>query len=153
MNRRVRLHQWVVWTGVLGVALIRASGWATSVQGPVIQHSPQGLRITVHLGFASQAHEFPPAAWRVLDLVGRMLKDHVLYHRVITIVGHANDSEDGEVNRELSAHRALAVQRYFVEHHGIAATRLPVVARGEAAPLDRENPQAALNRRIEFRSQ
>ena len=153
MNRQMSLCQWVVWMVAIGIAVVEASGGAMPIQGPVLQQSSQGLRITVSLGFAPQADDLPPAALRVLDQVGRMLKDDVLYHRVIAIVGHANDSEYVDVNWELSARRALVVQRYLVEHHGIAATRLLVVAKGEGEPLDRENPRAVLNRRIEFLSQ
>src|SRR5947209_17617145 len=113
MKRRRHVHAWIAWVAVLGVLCVHASGWA---QGPVLQHAPQGVRITVQLEFAPQTHELPPTAARVLDQVGRMLKDDVLHQRTIAIVGHANDSEYVDVNWTLSERRALAVQQYLVAH-------------------------------------
>src|SRR5438132_12902979 len=120
MTRRMHVQSWIAWVGVLGVICVHASGWA---QGPVLQHTPQGVRITVQLGFAPQKHELPPTAARVLDQVGRMLKDDVLHYRTIAIVGHANDSEYVDVNWVLSERRALAVQQYLVQHQSIPMTR------------------------------
>src|SRR5262245_34313276 len=150
MTRRLQGHLWIVWGAVLGVLCMHGRGWA---QGPVWQQTPQGVRITVQLGFAPQTHELPPKAARVLDQVGRILKDDVLHARTIAIVGHANDSEYVDVNWTLSERRALAVQQYLVEHHSIPITRLLVVAKGEGEPLDRANPRSERNRCIQFLSQ
>lgn len=146
-----------IWiAGLLTVGIVWGSPTGqrdVSLQGPVIQHAPHGIRIVVHLGFAPTSSALPPEALPVLDQVGRLLKDDLLHQYTIAIIGHANDSVYVDVNWLLAGLRALAVQQYLVQYHGIAATRLSVSSRGESSPHDPVNPQAAVNRYIEFVSQ
>jgi hypothetical protein len=53
-------------------------------------------------------------------------------------------------NRRLSYRRAVAVQQYLSNAHGLPRARLPVVGRGKAALYDPAHPFAPSNRRVEF---
>lgn len=69
----------------------------------------------------------------------------------VVIEGHTDAAGSHEYNIMLSLRRAMAVKRYLVRAHGIAAENLKVVGVGKSAPLNRANPNAPENRRVEFR--
>src|SRR5690606_21589013 len=83
------------------------------------------------------------------------LRDHLAAHPeilVLEIEGHADGSGTDAYNDALSRRRAEAIRDWLVEH-GVAAERLRVSARGEAAPLEDEETDDARvqNRRARFR--
>ena len=47
--------------------------------------------------------------------------------------------------------RAMTVFKLLVERHGIEPVRLMPVGKGSSEPLDELNPEAANNRRVQFR--
>ena len=81
----------------------------------------------------------------------------VLNHELMTgkqvrIEGHADASGPETYNLSLSQLRARAVQAYLVEEGRVDASRLTHVGKGEIEPYDRKNPEAGINRRVEFRN-
>lgn len=74
-------------------------------------------------------------------------------HARIIIEGHTDASGSPEYNIYLSLKRASIVKEYMVRHHGIAPANLAVVGMGESNPLNKKNPYAQENRRVEFRAE
>jgi outer membrane protein OmpA-like peptidoglycan-associated protein len=71
----------------------------------------------------------------------------------VVIEGHTDALGSDEYNLVLAFKRAMAVKTYLVQRHGVEPDSLRVVALGEAAPLNRANPSAPENRRVEFRAE
>ncbi|MEM9127922.1 MAG: OmpA family protein [Pseudomonadota bacterium] len=71
---------------------------------------------------------------------------------VFQIIGHTDSSGSAEYNQNLSLLRAKEVKRFLVGDCGIADERLEVLGVGEAEPLNKDNPRADENRRVEFQA-
>lgn len=69
---------------------------------------------------------------------------------VLRIIGHTDSSGSAAYNATLSTLRAEEVKRHFVEECGIASDRLLAIGVGEEQPLNKSNPRADENRRVEF---
>jgi outer membrane protein OmpA-like peptidoglycan-associated protein len=84
------------------------------------------------------------------------LREYLSAHgeiRVLEIEGHADGSGAPEYNDALSQRRAEAIRDWLVEH-GVEPERLRVAARGELAPVERDEAEEAerqQNRRARFR--
>ena len=135
---------------LLGSSMLVVSG---EIGGPVIQESPQGTLISVDLQFADGQHVLDVEAQQLLDKIGRMLDDAILYGRPVTIIGHANDTDYIDLNWQLAKQRAMNVRNYLVSVHGIDLQRLSIAAKADHYPADSANIKAHFNRRIEFLSQ
>ncbi len=85
-----------------------------------------------------------------LDAVGRMLKAKNLKDKSLIIEGHADAKGGYDYNLTLSELRAQAVKRYLVSVHGIDEKRLLCVGKGNTELLNRDQPFAAENRRVQF---
>ena len=71
---------------------------------------------------------------------------------VFQIIGHTDSAGSAEYNQNLSLLRAKEVKRFLVGDCGIAEQRLEVLGVGEAEPLNKDNPRADENRRVEFQA-
>lgn len=109
---------------------------------------PGGLSLPVQFEFDSAT--ILPAAQEQLDALAEGIK-RLPASRTVTIEGHTDASGSDEYNQQLSRRRAAAVKRYLVETHGIESRRLHDVGRGERQPIEGSHPNAAENRRVEFR--
>ena len=68
------------------------------------------------------------------------------------IVGHTDATGAPSYNEQLSLLRAEEVKRHLVNDCGIGAERLQAVGVGEAFPANADDPNAELNRRVEFQA-
>ena len=68
------------------------------------------------------------------------------------VSGHADNSGDREINKKLSASRALAVKAYLVKH-GVAADRVNTIGYGDTKPISNNKTIEGrrINRRVEVR--
>jgi len=105
---------------------------------------------TARIPFAWDSAQLAPEAHRLLDTLAEVLQDALLADKVIRIEGHTDSAGSEAYNRRLSYRRALAVQQYLVEAHGLPRSRLPVVGKGKADLYDLAHPLAPSNRRVEF---
>lgn len=71
---------------------------------------------------------------------------------VFRIVGHTDSAGSASYNERLSLLRAQEVKRHLVGDCGIESTRLQAVGVGEQFPLDKDDPRADANRRVEFQA-
>lgn len=73
------------------------------------------------------------------------------FARPFVIEGHTSATGTRAHNLWLSRERAASVKRYLVQRHGIPAGALRTVGLGFSLPLNRADPNAAENRRVQFR--
>lgn len=69
----------------------------------------------------------------------------------MVVEGHTDASGSAQRNLMLSWDRAMTVFKVLVERHGIEPNRLQPVGKGSLEPLEPANPEAAGNRRVQFR--
>jgi OmpA-OmpF porin, OOP family len=72
---------------------------------------------------------------------------------LITITGHTDAYGSALYNIDLSLRRAMAVRAYLVQVHGIPARRLVAMGKGKSEPLNRANPFAPENRRVQVHAE
>jgi outer membrane protein OmpA-like peptidoglycan-associated protein len=117
---------------------------------PADHRTSEAATLSLPVQFAFDSAEILPAARPQLDALAvgiRLLAPH----SVVIFEGHTNAIGSDAYNLSLSRARAQAVREYLVHHHGIEATRLKTVAYGESRPIEGSDPNAALNRRVQFR--
>lgn len=71
---------------------------------------------------------------------------------VFQIIGHTDSSGKASYNERLSLLRAQEVKRFLVGDCGMPETRLKALGMGETAPLNKSDPRADENRRVEFQA-
>ena len=108
--------------------------------------------IILRVDFDFDSDQLTSQAKVQLDELGRALNSDRLISRRFELAGHTDGVGSAEYNKVLSQRRAEAVARYLREHHGVEAGRLEAVGRGEDELLNRVNPSAAENRRVEVRN-
>ena len=106
--------------------------------------------LSLPVRFAFDSAEILPAARSQLDALAEGIK-LLSPERVVTVEGHTDAVGSDAYNLELSRVRSHAVRDYLVQRHGIDAARLKTVAYGEGRPIEGSDPNAALNRRVQFR--
>jgi OOP family OmpA-OmpF porin len=106
------------------------------------------LSLPVHFEFDSAA--ILPAAREQLDALADGIKLLPPSRRIV-IEGHTDASGSEQYNDQLSLRRAEAVKRYLVQHHGLEARRMQATGLGERHPIAGLEPEAADQRRVQFR--
>lgn len=106
--------------------------------------------MTMNIRFAFDSYELTADATTTLDRVANVLNSDLMQDKSIIIEGHTDAVGTDNYNLTLSTQRALAVQFYLFEQHFIPMDRLQVTGKGEAELYDPANPNAGLNRRVEF---
>lgn len=132
------------------VAAVDDDTASTDAAGTSTAKGPSALALPVQFGFDSA--EIQPAARRQLDALAegiRMLPPA----QPVTIEGHTDAVGAAQYNEQLSQRRAQSVKQYLVATHGINPARLRVVGMGQRSMLPDLAPDAAENRRVQFRGE
>ena len=87
-----------------------------------------------------------------LDVLGRALSSDRLKGQAIEIVGHTDAKGTVAYNDALSQRRAAAVVSYIVSKFAVDSLLVSSSGMGERQLLDEDNPEAAVNRRVEIRN-
>jgi len=106
--------------------------------------------LSIPIRFEFDSSEVVPVARRQLDAIAEGIR-HLPASRVVTIEGHTDAIGTDGYNLALSLRRAAAVKSYLVRVHGIDPARLKEVGFGRQKPLPGTRPEAAENRRVQFR--
>ena len=106
--------------------------------------------LSLPVRFAFDSADILPAARTQLDALAEGIK-LLAPDSIVTVEGHTDAVGAAAYNLELSRVRARAVRDYLVQRHGIEAARLKTVAYGESRPIEGTDPNASLNRRVQFR--
>lgn len=132
--------------------LFPSSGRSIVIGGSTTKAAPEGpklfgLLINFEFGTSTIVEESLP----FLDSVGQMLNLDSVRSESIVIEGHTDAIGEKHFNDGLSQERALAVKDYLVSVHNVDRSRLHPVGKGEKELFDANNPNAAVNRRVQFR--
>jgi outer membrane protein OmpA-like peptidoglycan-associated protein len=101
--------------------------------------------------FAFDSAQLQPAALEQLDAVAQGFK--LLDGQIVLMIeGHTDAHGKSTYNQSLSQRRADSVRKYLVEKHGIDVQLLKVEGKGANDPINRGNPFAGENRRVQFRA-
>lgn len=134
------------------VALAKTStrAQASAPAAPRDSSSDDASALSLPVRFAFDSAEILPAARAQLDALADGIKLLEPTH-VVTVEGHTDAVGSEAYNLELSRARARAVRDYLVQRHGIDGARLKTVGYGEARLVEDADPNAAVNRRVQFR--
>ena len=108
--------------------------------------------IDLKVNFAFDSARLNNESLLTLDALGRALSSEELKGQAIEIVGHTDAKGTLEYNDALSQRRAVAVVTYIVRNFTLDPALLSSKGMGERQLLDKDNPEAAINRRVEIRN-
>jgi len=130
-----------------GLALVADGGQVTEVDFSPVEPAQQ-VNIQIAFDLDSAALR-PDQVTKLAPLCEAMAQMPDTRFRVI---GHTDARGDESYNDTLSVHRAAAVEDYLSGDCGIAVSRLEAVGVGERYLADAKNPEAEVNRRVEFQA-
>lgn len=123
-----------------------AAGQAPQEASP---EEPDAFALPIRFAFDSS--RLLPGAADQLDSVAEGLK--LLDGQVaLMIEGHTDAHGKAAYNQALSQRRADAVRKYLIDRHGIDAQLLKTQGKGASDPINKSNPFAGENRRVQFRA-
>lgn len=129
------------------ISNIRVAGGGTQLYDRLMA---EGRVSTQGIYFATGSDTIRPESTGTLTEIARMLAQNSDLR--LRIEGHTDDVGDPESNRALSDRRAHAVMTYLVNDHGIDASRLEAIGKGEDEPVaDNDTEEGRQNnRRVEL---
>lgn len=133
-------------------ARVSGLGTAGGVQrapAPSTQASAQSLALAI--GFDNDSARLHSTSAQSLAAVAEGMR-LAGFSRAFMIEGHTSATGTRAHNQWLSRERAASVKRYLVQQHSIPAAALRTIGLGFSTPLNRADPNAAENRRVQFRS-
>ena len=117
---------------------------------PLSQQLEKLSQITVAIQFDFGSARIRPQSYRTVGLLADSLYHPYLLGYRFIIVGHTDAVGGRESNLELSQRRAEAIREALINPFGIAPQRIEAVGLGEEQLLNRSNPKAAENRRVQL---
>ena len=109
-----------------------------------------GPSVDLAVNFEYASAKLTPDARIVLDNLGQALSDAALRDSRFRIAGHTDARGSDAYNLNLSKLRARSVADYLVRQHRIDARRLSIEGYGRSQLLDPDNPESAVNRRVQI---
>ncbi|MDE0035514.1 MAG: OmpA family protein [Deltaproteobacteria bacterium] len=108
--------------------------------------------IDLKVNFAFDSTRLDNESLLTLNVLGRALSSEALRGQNIEIVGHTDAKGTDEYNEALSQRRAAAVVSYIVQNFDVDGSLISSKGMGERQLLDKGNPEAGVNRRVEIRN-
>lgn len=106
--------------------------------------------ISLKVNFGYKSAELTTDAQLVLRNLGQALTDPALKDYRFRIAGHTDAVGGDDYNKKLSEARAKAVVDHLVARFGVTPARLIAEGHGKSRLIDRANPTAEINRRVEI---
>ena len=107
-------------------------------------------QFTIAIQFDLGSARIRPDSFKAVGLLADFLYHPYMQGYRILIVGHADARGSREDNLILSQKRADAVRDALINPFGISPARVEAVGLGEEQLLNRSNPEAAENRRVQL---
>ena len=108
--------------------------------------------IDLKVNFAFDSARLNNESLLTLDVLGRALASEALKGQAIEVVGHTDAKGTLGYNDALSQRRAAAVVAYIVRNFTLDPALISSKGMGERQLLDKDNPEAGINRRVEIRN-
>jgi len=107
-------------------------------------------QITIAVQFDFNSARIRPDSFRAVGLMADALYHPYLQGYRFLIVGNTDAKGSREYNLKLSQQRADAIRAALINPFGISPSRIEAVGLGEEQLLNRRNPEAAENRRVQL---
>ena len=107
-------------------------------------------QITIAIEFDLNSPYIRPQSWASVGRIADALYHPLLLEYRFLIVGHTDARGDRKKNLELSQYRANSIKEALMNPFGIKPGRLEAVGLGEEQLLNRANPKADENRRVQL---
>jgi outer membrane protein OmpA-like peptidoglycan-associated protein len=117
---------------------------------PLFEQLDSLAQITIAVQFDFNSARIRPDSFRAVGLMADALYHPYLQGYRILIVGHTDAKGSREYNLKLSQERADAIRAALINPFGIPPSRIEAVGLGEEQLLNRRNPEAAENRRVQL---
>lgn len=111
--------------------------------------APAKASISLQVQFAFNSSRIEGGSLQTMENLAAALGSNELKDRTFTIVGHTDSVGSAAYNQRLSQTRANSVKDFLVQR-GVAGSRLQTVGKGYTELLNRNDPTAAENRRVEI---
>jgi outer membrane protein OmpA-like peptidoglycan-associated protein len=122
-------------------------GRGIAIEGEQAKARETSVNLTVNFEFNSA--RLSNDGMISLDALGQALSDPSLRDEKFRLAGHTDAVGSDDYNQRLSEARALAVRTYLAQHHQLDPSKFDVVGYGKSQLYDRDDPLAAVNRRVE----
>jgi outer membrane protein OmpA-like peptidoglycan-associated protein len=110
---------------------------------------PEPPSVSMQINFSLNSVEISADSMRKVENLANALKDDRLSSKSMRVVGHTDASGSESYNMELSRRRAQAVREQLIQL-GVSPTRLETAGKGKNELLNKQNPLAGENRRVQF---
>ena len=107
-------------------------------------------QFTIAVQFDFNSARIRPDSFRAIGLMADSLYHPYLQGYRFLVVGNTDAKGDRLYNLKLSQQRADAIRSALINPFGISASRIEAVGFGEEQLLNRQNPEAAENRRVQL---
>jgi len=117
---------------------------------PLSEQLDRLAQITIAVQFDFNSARIRPESYRSVGLMADTLYHPYLLGYRVLVVGHTDGKGSREYNLKLSQQRADAIREALVNPFGIEPRRIEAIGLGEEQLLNRANPEAAENRRVQL---
>jgi outer membrane protein OmpA-like peptidoglycan-associated protein len=117
---------------------------------PLTDQLEKLAQFTIAVQFDFNSARIRPDSFRAVGLMADALYHPYLQGYRFMIVGHTDAKGDRQYNLKLSQQRADAIRWALLNPFGIPAARIEAVGLGEEQLLNRKNPEAGENRRVQL---
>lgn len=107
-------------------------------------------QLTIAIQFDFNSARIRPQSYRSVGLMADALYHPYLLGYRFLVVGHTDGKGSREYNLKLSQQRADAIREALINPFGIDPRRIEAIGLGEEQLLNRANPEAAQNRRVQL---
>lgn len=126
-------------------------GAAVSATSTAPPPTPRAASISMQVNFDFNSDAISSSSEQTMNNLAQAMQAPQLASRQFRIVGHTDAKGTADYNQRLSERRAASVKRALVRN-GVPAERLETDGRGKSDLLNRDNPNAAENRRVEIQA-
>jgi outer membrane protein OmpA-like peptidoglycan-associated protein len=119
-------------------------------RAPLSDNLGKLAQFNIAIQFDFDTARIRPDSFREIGLMADALYHPYLQGYRFLIVGHADGKGKREYNLKLSQQRADAIREALINPFGISPARIESVGLGEEQFLNRANPEAAENRRVQL---
>jgi len=117
---------------------------------PIVAQLNSLAQFTIAIEFDFNSARIRPDSFRAVGLMADALYSPYLQGYRFLIVGHTDATGNREYNLKLSQQRADAIRDALINPFNISPTRLETIGFGEEQLLNRAQPEAGENRRVQL---